>query len=517
MLDLEEKIGQMIIVGFDGLEPPGYLLDWLDKGRVGGVILFSRNIEDKEQVIKLTDRLRQAAKMPPLIAIDQEGGVVSRLREGFTESPGAMALGTAGSAELAEEVSYVLGKEMLALGINWNLAPVLDLTHDISNPSVGTRSLGADPLMVAELGAAQVRGFQKSGVAATGKHFPGKANTPIDPHVELPVIDSEVDDIWDTDLVPFRMAIGQNIAAVMITHVKFTCLDRDYPSTLSQKVIQGLLRRDLGFRGLITTDCMEMKAITNHYNPGESAVTAAQAGASVVLFSHTREYQEDAYDALHAAALSGRLPMERIDYAVRKVTEMKKRFRLVNPPPIEIVSSSKHLELMAKASRLGTVMLKNNNILPLKNQSTLVIEFASPQKGAAPQKNMHTYLLENIQRLLENVKVISLDSVHPSEESISNAESMLPGSDVVVVATRNAHIRVKQRETAESFLEKKKRSVLVCLRNPYDAGVLKSEAVLCTCGDSRPSLMAAVEALCGQFKPEGKLPVPVSLSLPKAG
>ena len=256
---------------------------------------------------------------------------MARLRDQFTESPGAMALGVADSEELAEEVSRVLGTEMRALGINWNLAPAVDLTHNIHNPSVGVRSLGVDPQRAARLGAAQVRGFQKAGVAATAKHFPGKANTPIDPHVSLPVIEGPLDDLWDTDLVPFRAVSDAGIAAMMITHVQFKALEPQYPSTLSPRIIEGLLRRDIGFTGVVSTDCMEMKAVTNAYGPGESAVLAALAGASTILFSHTRAYQEAAHDALIEAARSGRLPEATIDQAVSKVTAMKERFTIHVP------------------------------------------------------------------------------------------------------------------------------------------------------------------------------------------
>ncbi|MGD2142785.1 MAG: glycoside hydrolase family 3 protein, partial [Candidatus Bathyarchaeota archaeon] len=280
-LSLDEKIGQMLVVGFHGLEPPEHILRWLTEGRIGGVILFARNIENPKQVAKMTRACYKAAKNPILIAIDQEGGVVARLRKGFTESPGAMALGVANSEELALNVSTVLGTEMKTLGINWNLAPAVDLTHNIHNPSVGVRSLGTDPERVAKLGVAQVCGFQRAGVAATAKHFPGKADTPVDPHVKLPVIDGSLDKIRETDLVPFKAVSEAGVAAMMITHVQFKALEPKYPSTLSPKIIQGLLRKELGFTGLVSTDCMEMKAVTDEYGPGESAVLAAIAGANI--------------------------------------------------------------------------------------------------------------------------------------------------------------------------------------------------------------------------------------------
>jgi len=515
-LTLEEKIGQMLLVGFHGLEPPEHIIHWLAEGRISGVILFARNIDTPEQVAGLTRACHEAAKYPILVAIDQEGGVVARLREGFTESPGAMALGAADSEELAEEVSAVLATELRALGINWNLAPAIDITHNIHNPSVGVRSLGTDPLRVARLAAAQVRGFQGAGVAATAKHFPGKANTPVDPHVSLPVIEGPLDDMWDTDLVPFRAASEAGIAAMMVTHVQFKALEPEYPSTLSPRIIQGLLRRDVGFKGLVSTDCMEMKAVTNKYGPGESAVLAALAGANTILFSHTREYQEEVHDALLEAARSGRIPMEKINLAVDKVQETKERFVIIEHPPLDVIRKPEHLEIMAKAARAGTVLLSNKkNMLPLGGDDTRgisLIEFASHLETGTLKIGGETQFATKLRVLIPGISSEWLDPSEPSEKSVARVRSLASSSDVLIVATRNAHLMPRQREPAQEFLGAGGRSVLLCLRNPYDAGVLTgAESVLCTCGDSEPSLSAAAEALVGAFVPNAELPVPLRM------
>ena len=182
MDSLAEKIGQLMMVGFEGLKPPRHILRWLASGRIGGVYLFARNVASPAQVKRLIADCRAAAKQPILVGIDQEGGAVARLRDGFTESPGAMALGAGGDRQLTEEIAYMMGRELAALGVNWNLAPVADIAHQRDNPSIGTRSFGRDPRLVSEMVAAQIRGFQRAGVAATAKHFPGLGNTIIDTH-----------------------------------------------------------------------------------------------------------------------------------------------------------------------------------------------------------------------------------------------------------------------------------------------------------------------------------------------
>jgi beta-N-acetylhexosaminidase len=515
-LTLEEKVGQMLVVGFHGLEPPDHILRWLAEGRIEGVILFARNVRDPSQVAELTRACREAAPRPILVAIDQEGGVVTRLREGFTESPGAMALGAASSEELAEGVSMALGAEMRALGINWNLAPALDLTHNTQNPSLGVRSLGVDPDQVSRLGVAQLRGFQRAGVAATAKHFPGKANTPIDPHVNLPVIEGPLNDMWDTDLVPFRAASDAGVAAMMVTHVQFKALEPDHPSTLSPSIIKGLLREDVGFKGLVSTDCMEMKAVTNRYGPGESAVLAALAGANVILFSHTREYQEAAYDALLDAARTGRLPLEEVDFAVERIREVKGRFAVTGRPSLEAIRRPEHLEIAARAARSGIVLLRAGEgvLSKLRNDTRRValIEFASHLEREALEKGARTHLASLIQEELLGVEGLWLDAVSPSGGPLAGARALASSSDVLIVATRNAHLIPRQLEIARELLASASESVLLCLRNPYDAGVLKgAEAVICTCGDAIPSLVAAAQILAGRFKPTARLPVPLQM------
>jgi len=516
-LSLEEKIGQMLIVGFHGLEPPGYLLNWLASGRIGGVILFARNIASPTQVAELTQACHAAAPGPILIAIDQEGGVVARLRDGFTESPGAMALAVGGSDSVAEQVSAVLATEMRALGINWNLAPAIDLTHNIHNPSVGVRSLGTDPQRVAQLGVAQVRGFQGAGVAATAKHFPGKADTPIDPHVSLPVIEGPLDDMWETDLVPFRAVVDAGIAAIMITHVQFKALEPDYPSTLSPRIIQGLLREKMGFAGLVSTDCMEMKAVTNTYGPGESAVQAALAGASTILFSHTRDYQEAAYNALIDAAKSGRLPEDTIDYAVSKIHAVKEQFAITGAPSLDAIRQPDRLVIVENAAQAGTVMLKTApGVLPVRPDDArriALVEFASALESGILEQGGHTGLAARLRNSLPQIDAVGLNPTRTGDIALTHAQKLVEEADLVILATRNAHLVPEQRMIAQQLLEKGKPTVLVCLRNPYDAGTLSgADVVLCACGDSAPSLDAAVAALLGDFVPTGQLPVPLTLA-----
>lgn len=514
MLSLEEKIGQMLGVGFHGFEPPDHLLAWLRAGRMGALVLYARNVASPAQLAELIQTCQEAAPRPLLIAIDQEGGTVARLRQGFTESPGAMALGAAGSEVLAEQVSAVLATELRALGINWNLAPVVDITHDINNPSVGTRSLGTDPEHVSRLVRAEVRGFQQAGVAATAKHFPGIGKTPVDTHVALAVIDGPLDYLWTHDLVPFRAAVEAGVETVMVSHVKFPALDPEYPSTLSPRIVQGLLRQEIGFKGMVCTDCMEMRAVSDHYGPGESTVLAALAGNDLVFFSHTPAWQEAAYDTLLAAARSGRLPLERIDQAVGRITALKDRVARLGPPYLADIRRPDHLDIMRHAARRGMVAVRiEQGVLPLKpddSRRAALVEFASHLESEVVEHGDLTGLVTALHHRLPKVTGVSLKSAEFTDEQVAQVRRLAADSDVLILATRNAHLIPAQRELAQDLIGRAKKTILLCLRNPYDVDVLSgADTILCTCGDSTPSLEAAVEALLGQFSPSARLPVPL--------
>ncbi|MYD08783.1 MAG: beta-N-acetylhexosaminidase [Chloroflexi bacterium] len=513
MMPLEEKVGQMMMVGFTGTSPPAHILDWLARGRVGGIYLFAHNIENPAQVKQLVEECRSAAKHPILFGIDQEGGIVARLRAGFSESPGAMALGASGDPQLAEDVAFMLGTELAALGINWIFAPVADIAHQPANPSVGARSVGSDPRLVSQMVAAQIRGYQRAGVAATVKHFPGLGNTIIDTHDDLATVSGPLDYFYEKDIPPFRDAMRADVACVMLTHVQYDALDAKLPATLSPRIVTDLLRGELGYTGAVCTDCMEMKAMTRGFGAGESAVLAVQAGVDMPLFSHTRRRQEAAYDAVLAAVRSGRIPPARIDESLARINEIKRRFRLASPPALEVVDCDAHRALAKRAARAGTVLVERGTALPLGADSGRVacIEFAarriSDAVGASSRGRFSTLLLDRLPR----AQCHTIDPRLPQVAASPRRRQLTSGADTVVLLTRNAHLQPAQLRLAQRVIDRSARAILVCARNPYDAGALRgADTVICTNGDSEPSLAAAVDALCGDYVPTGQLTVDIT-------
>jgi beta-N-acetylhexosaminidase len=509
-MQLEEKIGQMLMVGFAGLEAPDYILDWLREGRVGGIVLFARNVDNPAQLAQLVQRLHDAAKYALLIGIDQEGGIVARLRQGFCESPGAMALSAAGAdgPALTERVDRVLASELRALGINWDFAPAVDIAYNPENPSVGTRSFGADMTRVAALGAAAVRGFQHAGVAACAKHFPGLGSTAIDTHLALPTLDTPTDQLLRQDMLPFRAAIDAGVASIMTTHTIFSALDSQLPATLSPVIIQRLLREELKFDGVVSSDCMEMKALTDNFAPAETAILGALAGLDVIIFSHTRTTQEAVYEGLLAAARAGRVPLSMIDSANRRIAAMKHKYP-AQPADVSAIRQPEHINLMLDAARAGTVLLRDDG-LPALDEGTALIEFASYLDSGILESGGLSGFGTRLRERCPELPMVALDSNGYSADSILQAETLAQSARTLILATRSAHLNPDQLILARRLISLAKRVVHICLRNPYDAAALPGpDTVICTCGDSTPSLQAAVEALIGDFKPTGKLPVSV--------
>lgn len=517
-LSLKEKVGQKIIVGFDGLMPPEYILDWLAQGQIGGVILFSRNIDSPDQLAELAQACYQAATYPTLIAIDQEGGAVSRLRRDFTESPGAMALGAGHNALTAQNIASVLAAEMHTLGVNWNLAPVADLALNIHNTSISTRSAGSDPQLVAELVAAQVKGFQAAGVAACAKHFPGLGNTLVDTHDGEAQSFDDLETLKRRDFVPFQAAIDAGVSSIMVNHVRYLSIDPDNPAVFSSKVVD-LLRNEMNFGGIIATDCLEMGAISQKYSPTEAAILAASAGIDLLFFSHTQEKQQAAWMALFGAAISGRLPMETLDESVERILHFKESYpvnAMADFHDIMTIGNPEHRKISVDAARDGIVLIEgeiNHLELEVNLGDYALIEFDPMTENTAISAHHQTTLAAFLRKQLPGITnlVLPPDDIRPElkQEAMTLASSV----KTIILATRNAHLMPVQQQLAQEIINAAQRSVLLCLRNPYDAGVLTgAETVLCTCGDSRPSLQACVHALMGEFVPTGELPVAISVT-----
>lgn len=342
------------MVGFEGKTVPGRLSSWLRDGTAAGVVLFARNLEGPRQVKEICREIRSSAgrgRLPPMIAIDQEGGRVTRLKDpGFTQYPPARSysLLCCHAALAAESVGAAIAEELSAVGIDINFAPVLDVNTNHKNPVIGDRALGSDSECVARLGISFFRGSLSRGILPVGKHFPGHGNTAADSHKELPTVRSSLKTLLDRDILPFRLAVRAGIPALMTAHVLYPALDPSYPATLSRKILTGLLRERLKFRGILFSDSLEMKAISVNYGVGPAAVRAIHAGCDVVLVCRGDREQEETVDALARERRDHPDFRKAVAQASRRFARFRKQAAAGAPrASLRSVGKAKHRELAA--------------------------------------------------------------------------------------------------------------------------------------------------------------------------
>jgi len=325
-MTLREVIGQLFILGFEGRAPSLALEVLVRERNPGGVILFARNLGSPEEIAMLTNALQAASLTPLFVAIDQEGGKVTRLEPPFTQWPSAGAVGAVGSSELAYALGKVMAQELLAVGINMNLAPVLDVLTNPANPIMAGRCFGNDPQVVTRLGMAVFGGLKDMGVLAVGKHFPGHGDTTVDSHLGLPVVPHDQARLWAVELAPFVAAIGAGIPALMTAHLLVPALDPERPATLSRPILTELLRERLGFSGLLVSDDLLMRGIADATPPGEAAIRFLEAGGDCVLVCDDEAAQRQAILAVTKAVETGRLTEARVQLSCDRIAKAKAQF-----------------------------------------------------------------------------------------------------------------------------------------------------------------------------------------------
>ena len=331
-MTLREAVGQLFILGFEGRESSETLEAFVRGCNPGGLILFARNVGSPEEVAALTAALQAASPAPLFIAIDQEGGRVARLGPPFTQWPSPSAVGAVGSVKLTYALGEAIAKELLAVGINMNLAPVLDVLTNPANPIMAGRSFGADPQMVAQLGTAFFWGHRDIGVLAVGKHFPGHGDTAVDSHLGLPVVPHELARLLAVELAPFIEVIGEGIPALMTAHLLIPALDPERPATLSRPILSDLLRNRMGFSGLVLSDDLLMRGIVDTTPPGEAAVRFLEADGDLILISQDQAVQREALAAVAEAVERGRLSEARVKESHDRIASAKAHYaRLATP------------------------------------------------------------------------------------------------------------------------------------------------------------------------------------------
>lgn len=517
-MTLREKIGQLFIVGFPSTEYDDHIQKAIEAGCIGNIILFERNIKNLKQLMSLTTSIQKACmthlKIPALISVDQEGGMVARIKKEATFLPGNMAFSAAnGDTYKAGEIQ---GKELRALGINMNLAPSLDINNNPDNPVIGVRSYGEHKEQVATLGTDYICGLQKQ-VIATAKHFPGHGDTAVDSHLDLPTIKHDLKRIHEVELYPFKKAIASGVDAIMTAHVLFPSLEESVPATLSPKIVTDLLKKELGFKGLVVSDCMEMKAIKDHYGTVHAAVKSIKAGVDMLFVSHSLDLQLACVKAVEKAVLEGEILEERINEAVLKIIAMKHNYNLFDEPyPHEEkintdVGIEDHTTFAQKVSEKSLTLLSTKgSLLPIKEEniltiSTMPIGLTRINDIDRKEKSFSDYIKEEL-----GGNAITID-LNPTQVEIDKVLEQVNDKDSIIIGLYNGHMFNGQINLVRQLYRLNKNLIIVALRNPYDFSQLKEvdATKICAYEYTPMSLKSLVRLLKGEIKAEGKLPVTI--------
>jgi len=510
-LTLEQKIGQVMLIGFDGLTVDAELRRMVSEYHIGGVILFARNVQSPQQVAALTNYLQKLAiesSNPGLfIAIDQEGGRVARLTEdkGFTEFPSAMALTATGDPQNAYRVAAAMAAEMRAVGINVDFAPDLDVNNNPANPVIGIRSFSSDPTTVAEYGPAFAKGLQENGILAFGKHFPGHGDTGIDSHIDLPLVPYNRERLDQVELVPFKAAIDADFAGIMSAHVTFPAIDPTpgLAATLSRPVLTGLLREELGFNGLIVTDSLEMGALAaKGYPPQVGAPLALAAGADLLLFNRDHAMHREAFVSLVQAVKDGKISEGQLDDSVERILQMKKRFGLLKPTPVEVeaaassvITMEHHLALSRELAQKAITLLRDpQGLIPLKSAiAPLVVE---------------TSAVRDLTKYLGLSGTTMTIDAQPSSIQIADVINTAQDKRIVIIPVDDLNSNTNQLKLVQDLLDAGNPVIVIAHRNPFDVALLpEAVTILITYGFNPPIREALADVLSGKIEPSGVLSV----------
>ncbi|WP_243158803.1 beta-N-acetylhexosaminidase [Clostridium cochlearium] len=332
-MSLDEKIGQLLVVGFDGYDINENIEKLIKENHVGGVILFSHNIENAHQLINLTNALKTLNshnKIPLFISVDEEGGRVSRMPREFKKLPSNKIIGKINNSNLSYNIGRIIAKELTFLGFNMNFAPVLDINSNPQNPVIGDRSFGNNVDIVSKLGIKTMEGLRDGNIISVVKHFPGHGDTSVDSHVGLPLINHDMKRLKEFELMPFKKAINNNVDVVMISHILLPKIDPAYPATMSKTIITDVLRRYLNFNKVVITDDMTMGAITNNYTISDSAIKSINAGTDIILVCHGYNNQTAIITSLKEAVKNGTITEDRINESVYRILKLKEKYKINN-------------------------------------------------------------------------------------------------------------------------------------------------------------------------------------------
>jgi beta-N-acetylhexosaminidase len=491
----------LLMIDLSGTSPTPDERALLHDYNVGGICLFRRNLQDRYQTAELTTELRELCGEHLVIGIDQEGGTVVRALD-VPFSPGNMALGAVNDLTLTRQVAGATARGLKSLGITLNFAPVADVNNNPDNPVIGDRSFGSDAKRVARHVSAFVQGLQAEGVAATIKHFPGHGNTATDSHHDLPKLEASLEQLEQTELIPFRAGITAGAACVMSYHGIIKALDPENPGTLSHKVITNFLRDTLGFDGVTFSDALEMKAIAKLYSPEESVIRALAAGIDMPLYNVHQtsvKQHESIFKAIDRAAQEGRLDKRKLEHSKLRLKRLTQRYPAKANP--EAAWQKGDEELLEQTAKRAVTTVGNLPILDKTKPVTLIT--ANNQVGGSASDMTSTPAYTLVKKLEK--AGLAIQAHFYNSESFEGSSLPPKLSDTVLfVSASRTRISVQEIELANALAKQSKTFIHVALWNPYSIQHIPKPAVL-SFGFSEAALQQIVDVLLGAAS-EGQLP-----------
>jgi beta-N-acetylhexosaminidase len=509
-----------MMLAFSGEELPPELAARLASEPVAGFTLFRQhNVAEPAQVRALTSALQAAAHpdaRPLLVAADQEGGQLIGMGDETTPFAGAMALGAVADDDLAERVGRAVGRELRALGVNVNYAPVCDLATNPANPSLGIRSFGDDPMAAGRLAAATVRGLQAEGVAATAKHFPGKGDAAVDTHHRLAVVPRSQVEMAERELVPFRAALDAGVRLVMSGHFALPAVtgDESLPATLSRLVMTDLLRDELGFDGLAITDALDMKALAQGPAQIVDVISALRAGEDLLLGTPDPTSLDAIEAGLRQALARGLVDRAAIAASADRLANLRSWLATFAQPDLDVVGCAGHVALAQELAERSVTLVRNDDgLLPLRLPGGARVAVVMPSPADLTPADTSSYVAPGLAAAIRHRHPATDEFVTanpPQAAEIAGLRTTLGGYDTLVVGTLSAHGERAQAEMVAALLSLDLPTVTLALRTPWDLAAFPTARThACSYGILPPTTEALAAALFGEIPFAGHLPVSI--------
>lgn len=523
-LTVEEKIGQLFIVGFSGKNVSNSLIQAVNNYHFGNFIYFGENVENNAMIAKMSDDIQDLVLgdvgIPAFIAMDHEGGMVVRLTENATHFLGNMGLAATFNPQNAYTAGKLSGSELRHYGINFNFAPVLDVNNNPNNPVIGIRSFSDDPKVVSSFGLKLIEGYKEVNVLTSAKHFPGHGDTITDSHYGLPLIPHSKERLFAVELAPFIDAINAGIDAIMSAHIIFSSFDSENPATLSYKVLTELLRNELGFKGLIITDEMRMQAIRDNFGVGEAAIKALKAGADLLLYAESTSTSVEAYNGVLNAVRSGEITEERLNKSLYRVLTKKIKYNLFDDYKAKLNLThddiNNHKEINRKLLEDSVTIAKGSIDWFDKSKSTLLISTRSTRYPLLPGYNINSNdnSFAVVGKNYLKTKGVNTVESYVIGTSINNNElnqikNLAGNYDQIVIALEN--VSSSQAKLVNDLANQNAKVIVVALRNPYDyLSYSNVNNYICSYGYFSDAVFVVLDLLLGEATAKGKLPVKVN-------